>query len=65
MQDKICKNAMNKDIKETRKNDIQELQYPSKEKKNGVKCIDKAKKNIKVEVERLKAKFVTKGYKQQ
>lgn len=36
-----------------------------KRKKNGVKCIDKAKKNIKVEVERLKAKFVTKGYKQQ
>ncbi|PWA98023.1 hypothetical protein CTI12_AA024020 [Artemisia annua] len=65
MRSKKWRQAMDEEIKSIEKNDTWELTtLPKGQKAIGVKWVYKAKKNAKGEVEKYKARFVAKGYKQ-
>jgi hypothetical protein len=65
VKDEKWRNTMDEEIKTIEKNNIWELTTIPKEQKSiGVKWMFKAKKNVKGEIERYKARLVVKGYSQ-
>jgi len=64
-QDKKWRDAMDEEIRSIEKNNTWELvSLPKGHKSIGVKWVYQAKKNAKGEIERYKARLVTKGYSQ-